>query len=237
MIEEKKRRPRRTKANLIDCINNAAEEQILKDGFSNVLVTDIIKRAKIEPIVFYNRFENLESFMSEFVKKYDYWFSDILNDFELQSTSEETLTKILQRLFQELNNDSVMLELLRWEVSNGNNITTRTAMLREVHILPLVKIYEELFKDKGIDIAALTALIIGGVYYLSLHKERSSFSGIDINSQEGITRIFNAINFFIEKIYEDDKLFQEKTAITNKLKEAGINDDIIQQCVWNNDLK
>ena len=80
MTEDKKRRPRRSKANLIECINNAAEDQIKKDGFSNVLVTDIIKRAKIEPAVFYNRFENLESFMSEFVKRYDYWFSDILKD-------------------------------------------------------------------------------------------------------------------------------------------------------------
>ena len=232
MIEEKKRRPRRTKANLIDCINNAAEEQILKDGFSNVLVTDIIKRAKIEPIVFYNRFENLESFMSEFVKKYDYWFSDILNDFELQSTSEETLTKILQRLFQELNNDSVMLELLRWEVSNGNNITTRTAMLREVHILPLVKIYEELFKDKGIDIAALTALIIGGLYYLSLHKDRSLFSGIDINTQEGMCRIQKAIQYFVKKIYEENKLHDDRKLIAYRLKEAGVSEDVIEQCVW-----
>ncbi len=232
MTEEKKRRPRRTKANLINCINNAAEEQIKKNGFSNVLVTDIIKRAKIEPIVFYNRFENLESFMSEFVKKYDYWFSDILKDFELESTNKGTLTKILQRLFQELNNDSVMLELLRWEVASSNNITTRTAMLREVHILPLVKEYDIHFKEKSIDIAALTALIIGGLYYLSLHKDRSPFSGIDINNENGSKRILNAIKYFVDKIYEEDKLYKEKTFIANKLKEAGISDDIIHQSVW-----
>ena len=47
-----------------------------------------------------------------------------------------------------------------------NNITF-LAMLREVHTLPLVKIYEEKFKD--IDISAISALIIGGIYYLNLH--------------------------------------------------------------------
>ena len=142
MTEDKKRRPRRSKANLIECINNAAEDQIKKDGFSNVLVTDIIKHAKIEPAVFYNRFENLESFMSEFVKRYDYWFSDILKDVNSQATNSDNLTAILQHLFQELNNDSIMLELLRWEVANNNSITTRTAMLREVHILPLFPVRE-----------------------------------------------------------------------------------------------
>lgn len=232
MTEDKKRRPRRSKANLIECINNAAEDQIKKDGFSNVLVTDIIKRAKIEPAVFYNRFENLESFMSEFVKRYDYWFSDILKDVNSQATNGDNLTAILQHLFQELNNDSIMLELLRWEVANNNNITTRTAMLREIHILPLVTEFEARFKEKDIDIAALTALIIGGLYYLSLHKDRSPFSGIDINNENGSKRILNAIKYFVDKIYEEDKLYKEKISIADKLKEAGISDDIIHQSVW-----
>lgn len=234
MTDGKKRRPRRTKASIIENINNAAIEQIKLNGFSNVLVTDIIKLAKIEPIVFYNHYENLEAFMSEFVKKYDYWFSDILKDIKHQATHKETLNKILQHLFQELNNDSIMLELLRWEVADNNNTTIRTAILRETHILPLVKSYEDHFKEKGIDIAALTALIIGGLYYLSLHKDRSSFSGIDITNQEGFKRIFNAIDFFVEKIYENDTIYNERISIANKLKEAGISDNIIHQCVWNN---
>lgn len=232
MAEEKKRRTRRTKANLTECINNAAEEQIKKDGFSNVLVTDIIKRAKIEPAVFYNRFENIESFMSEFVKNYDYWFSDVLKDLKNPTTSEKGMTEIFQRLIAELNKDSVMLELLRWEVAIGNSTTNRTAMLREIHIMPLVKNFEELFHDKGVDIAALTALIIGGLYYLSLHKDRSPFSGIDINTQEGLSRIQKAIQYFVKKIYDETQLHDDRKLIACRLKDAGISEDIIEQCVW-----
>lgn len=232
MIEKKKRRPRRTKANLIECINNVAEELIRKNGFSNILVTDIIKRAKIEPIVFYKRYNNLETFLSEFVKNYDYWFSDVLKDLKSPITSKDGMTEIFQRLLTELNNDSIMLELLRWEVTNGNNTTTRTAMLREVHITPLVKDFEVLFHDKGIDIAALTALIIGGVYYLSLHKDRSPFSGIDINTDEGRSRILKAIQYFVSRIYEEHKLHEDRKLIAYKLKEAGVSVDIIEQCVY-----
>ena len=232
MSENKKRRPRRTKTNLIECINNAAEEQIKKDGFSNILVTDIIKRAKIEPVVFYKRYNNLEAFLSEFVKNYDYWFSDVLKDLKSPVTSEDGMTEIFQRLLVELNKNSVMLELLRWEVAIGNSTTTRTAMLREIHIMPLVKDFEVLFHDKDVDIAALTALIIGGLYYLSLHKDRSPFSGIDINTQEGLSRIQKAIQYFVKKIYEENKLHEDRKLITNRLKEAGISDDVIEQCVW-----
>lgn len=232
MIEKKKRRPRRTKANLIECIKNAAEEQIKKDGFSNILVTDIIKRAKIEPVVFYKRYNNLETFLSEFVKNYDYWFSDVLKNLKSPLTNEDSMTEIFQRLLTELNNDSIMLELLRWEIANGNSTTNRTAMLREIHISPLVKDFETMFQNKGIDVAALTALIIGGMYYLSLHKDRSPFSGIDINTDEGMSRILKAIQYFVKKIYEEHKLHEDKKLIAYRLKEAGVSDDVIEQCVW-----
>ena len=230
MSEEKKRRPRRTKANLIECINNATEELIRKDGFSKILVTDIIKRAKIEPVVFYNRYNNLETFLSEFVKNYDYWFSDVLKNLKHPIMSKEGMTEIFQQLLLELNKDSIMLELLRWEVANGNSTTTRTAMLREIHIMPLVKDLEERFHDK--DIAALTALIIGVLYYLSLHKDRSSFSGIDINTENGMSRIQKAVEYFTDKIYEDNKLEEERKLMAVRLKEEGVSDEVIQKCIW-----
>lgn len=232
MAEEKKRRPRRTKANLAECINNAAEEQIRKDGFSNVLVTDIIKRAKIEPVVFYKRYSNLDAFFCEFVKNYDYWFSDVLKNLQHAPTSCEGMSEIFQKLLHELNRDSLMLELLRWEVATGNGTTIRTAMLREIHILPLVKDFEAVFRDTDVDIAALTALIIGGIYYLSLHKERSPISGIDINSEEGLSRISNAVRYFTEKIYDERKRHDDREDIARRMKEAGISDDIIRHCVW-----
>ena len=233
MSEEKKRRPRRTKADIINSINKAAEELIKKDGFSNSFVTDIIKLAKIEPAVFYNRYNNIESFFDEYVKNYDYWFSNILKKLQNSTISKDGLYEILQQLFTELNNDSVMLELLRWEIASDNSTTQRTAMLREVHILPLVKEYEKYFKEYNIDIAALTALTIGGIYYLSLHKDRSFFSGIDINTQNGMDRILNAVKYFTEKFFEEDKIKYNNTVIAQRLKDAGISEDIIQQCVWN----
>ena len=65
-------------------------------------------------------------------------------------------------------------------------------MLREMHTLPLVRTYEEKFKGTNIDIAAISALIIGGIYYLNLHRDRSLFSGIDIKKESGLKRIEDA---------------------------------------------
>ena len=74
---EKPTRYRRTKADITEDIRKAAVDQVMKRGFSLSLVTEIIKKAKIEPPVFYHRYKDLNEFYSEFVKGYDYWFSDI----------------------------------------------------------------------------------------------------------------------------------------------------------------
>ena len=69
MTEPKPRRQRRTKANIVAAIQQAAEDEILENGFTSSLVTGIIKRARIEPQVFYNRYRDLDEFYDAYVKK------------------------------------------------------------------------------------------------------------------------------------------------------------------------
>ena len=120
--EVKTRRPRRSKADIEEAINKAAVAQIKKKGFSLALVTDIVKRAKIEPIVFYNRYKNLDEFYDEFVKNYDYWLSDLVRDSMEEIGSEEGYSNILEKLLTNLMQEEIMTELLRWEIAEGNHM-------------------------------------------------------------------------------------------------------------------
>ena len=124
-----------------------------------------------------------------------------------------------------------MLELLRWEIAEGNETTVRTAMLREMHTLPLVNIYEEKFKDTGIDISAISSLIIGGIYYLNLHRERSKFSDIDLNTEQGQQRIEKALDTFGKMIFHFREQVNYKRVIAKRLKEKGISNEIIKECL------
>lgn len=202
MNEEKATRYRRTKATLTEDIRKAAVEEIMKRGFSASLVTGIIKRAKIEPPVFYHRYKDLEDFYSEFVKGYDYWFSDIANGAMTSSDDpKEQFVGLMDGLRKSLKEKSVGQELLRWEVAEGNNITKRTATLREMYTLPLTEKYKALFAGSGIDFVALASLMVGGLYYMSLHKERATFCGIDMTKEEDNERIGKAVRTFADIIF------------------------------------
>lgn len=95
-----------------------------------------------------------------------------------------------------------------------------------------MKKFEAKLESKGIDITALAALVSGGIHYLSLHKDRSTFYGIDINTAEGYERIERAIEFLVRKIYEEGDIQDEKKAIARRLREAGVDEEVIKRSVW-----
>lgn len=204
MVENGKRvRIRRTEATIIEDIRKAAVESVLKHGFSGSLVSEIIKKAKIEPVVFYKRYRNLEEFFSEFVKGYDYWFSDVAKKANKQETSYDQFIALIEGLQECMIEKSVMQELIRWEIAEDNEITNRTASIREMFTLPLVEKYNNIFKNSGIDFVAIATIIISGLYYLYLHKDRSTFCDIDMNTEEGRNRINQAIKFLVEPLFKN----------------------------------
>lgn len=205
----KRVRIRRTKATIIEDIRKAAVESVLKRGFSGSLVSEIIKKAKIEPVVFYNRYQNLEEFFSEFVKGYDYWFSDVAKEANKQETPHDQFIALIEGLQECMIEKSVMQELIRWEIAEGNDITKRTASIREMFTLPLAEKYDDLFKNSGIDFVAIATIIVSGLYYLYLHKDRSTFCNIDMNTEEGRNRVNQAIKFLSELLFSKRNIGKE----------------------------
>lgn len=205
----KRVRIRRTKATIIEDIRKAAVESVLKRGFSGSLVSEIIKKAKIEPVVFYNRYQNLEEFFSEFVKGYDYWFSDVAKEANKQETPHDQFIALIEGLQECMIEKSVMQELIRWEIAEGNDITKRTSSIREMFTLPLAEKYDNLFKNSGIDFVAIATIIISGLYYLYLHKDRSTFCNIDMNTEEGRNRVNQAIKFLSELLFSKRNMGKE----------------------------
>ena len=199
----KPRRPRRSKADIESAIQKAAISQIKRKGFARALVTDIVKRARIEPIVFYNRFKNLNEFYGSFVKRYDYWVSDLLHGFNSDITTPQGYAKALDSLVKALMGDGLMAELLRWEVAEGNEITERTAKLREIDFNSMLEKLGKNATPTQNDVMTISAIIVAGIYFLVLHKDRSHFAGIDLNTPEGRDRLSNAFQQIAKMVYAD----------------------------------
>lgn len=198
----KNKRKRRTKEEVVQNIMSAANNIIAEKGFLGLTATGLMKDSDIEPVQFYKRYSDLAEFIDDYVKKYDYWFSDTT---KLQVDGEnyrEEYKQVLSNLFLSLLDNKVMQQLLSWELSVNNETSRRTAGMRELHTLPLAERFDKIFEKSDVDIVALSSLIIGGIYYLTLHKNLANFSGIDVNTESGRERILKTIRFLGDLFFE-----------------------------------
>lgn len=229
--ETKVRRPRRTKADIEAAIHKAAVAQIKRDGFAGALVTDIVKRARIEPIVFYNRFKNLDEFFDTFVKRYDYWLSDLAHNNHIDLATPDGYARAMQALLDAMLGDEIMTELMRWEIADGNAITDRTAKVREVDFNSTIERCTEIPFSNDDDATTIGILVMAGIFFMILHKDRSTFAGIDLNTSEGQHRLHKAFSRLATMLYRHDSTEIPAARIGECLRDEGLSDEAIARCL------
>jgi AcrR family transcriptional regulator len=228
---EKNRRIRRTKITIERDVLNAVSSLIEEVGFANVTLTGVAQRAQIEAAVFYRRYANLEELFDQYTRKYDYWLGNLAELMPTDLSHEDSFKWILRNLIIALYKNKGMQELLIWELSDDNPVTRRTASLRELVNEPLIRLLEHCFKDSGIDINVITAMMISGIYYLILHRKRSKFCDIDFSTKKGRVRLEEAIDQLATILFAELKRQIKMQHIADRLRAEGVSESIINKCL------
>ena len=194
-------------------------------------LTGVAQRAQIEPTVFYRRYANLEELFERYTHKYDYWLGNLAETMPANQSDEDAFKWVIRNLTISLYKNKGMQELLRWELSTDNSITRRTTSLRELVNIPLIRLLEFRFKDSGIDMNVITALIISGVYYLVLNQNLSKFCDVDFSSKKGKLRLEDGVEQLASILFAELKQKQELLNIANKLKAEGVSESVINKCL------
>lgn len=97
-----------------------------------------------------------------------------------------------------------MQKIIHWELSGAKDVLRTIADRREETGEEILSVIAPGFENIDVDIRARLALLVGGIYYLTLHAKGngSTFCGIDINEEEGKERIANAVRNLIFEAYE-----------------------------------
>ncbi len=230
--EKKPRRNRRTKVTLEQDIERAAKEVIEEVGFEKTTILAISQRAQMETSVFYKRYPDLESLFDKFVRTYDYWMNDIAHIDTKNNSGVENFQNLLLALVDSVNDNTIMQKLLIWELESDNRITRRTANNRELNSAEMLDYFMDQFKDCRADFRYIGSLFTAGIYYLILHKKRSTFSTIDFNKKESINGLKENLKYIIEKIYsvpdkDVDSPSQEMIKVIKNLDKNGVSCETI----------
>lgn len=203
----------KTKRRLIATVGKVLQ----KYTYSGLTITNIAKESGLNPKLIYLYFGNLDGLIEAYILEKDFWSTKLKTQIaELaesqQPINAEDTNDLFQAQFDSFLKDKSMQRIIHWEMGVKNKLLRKIADDREeVGKNALDQLATE-FKDTGVDIQATLAIILGGIYYLTLHGKNngSTVGDIDINEDEGRERIEKTIERLIFRDFKDAKIPKKK---------------------------
>ena len=197
-------RKRRSSAEIAQLIDKATEDIVREKGFGGLSIQEVCDRAEIEPALFYRRYpEGFAFYVEKFIRDHDFWFSHY-EEFPIErlNRSPEDLTQILLSLWTQIVEDGLLGSLLRLELQDSPlDAAVEIAKEREIQTEDLVNFFAKASESPDI-LRVQLAILTAGVQYLALHKDVSTFCGIDfarISRQDFETALLKMANGIVKK--------------------------------------
>lgn len=220
-MEQKSKR--RTNIQLEQDMMSAIEDLVSEKGFSDIPLLEFINRAHIDPNVFYRRYKTLDDIYGMLAKRYDFWINDSIDISDLQRLGDKAfLSNVIKKLHNTLLENPIMQKLLLWELTEVNETTKHSAQFRDTMNANLVLYYKRIFDEVNIDIAAIAAILVGGTYYLTLHRGIATFCLIDFNSEQGRKQLDAAIDAVTELLFLHIEQTNKQIAMAKEMVKDGI---------------
>ncbi len=199
------RNKERTKENLI----NALGEILKKDGFSGLSISRVAEEAKVDRRLIYDYFGSLEGLVKEYLNTNDYWKINQEEVGDIVETSKVDAGKtlaynVLENQFDSLINNEEMRRIITWGLSEKLPILKELDLKREdIGNQVLSEVFDGHFESSDKNFRAIYALLMGGVYYLTLHAkmQENPFCGIDLQQPSGQEEIKKALKQLIDLAY------------------------------------
>lgn len=189
---------------------DAVGEILRTDGFESLNIANIARAAGVHRKLIYVYFESLDKLIATYIENTDYWeaFSDSLKELlaiNKKDYGQQIATFIPQLQFEYLLNSREVQKIILWELFEKNDILRKKSLKREKIVSAIFRVSDPLFNPAGIDFKAIQALIVGGIYYLTLQSVSSGspFFGIDINKNLDKIRVNKAIEYLVNLVYKD----------------------------------
>ena len=161
----------------------------------------VAKESRTDIAVLTRRFTDDDGLIKAYTSKFDYFLNDILGSVDVNEGSvRDYFHKMATSLVTALHHNKEMQEIMLWELRYNNKLTRKSARSREDTLQEIMPdISSKIRLDMGVNPQALLAVLVGGLYYLILRGNRSTFCGIEWDSKKGRELLINSLLDIIDK--------------------------------------
>ena len=193
----KKRDRERTKGKILKAVGEVIEQF----GTEKVGVNLIARTAGVNKVLIYRYFDSVDGLMEQYVKSGEYASTagdDYIDNIEPIAPADrgKAMTDLMLTFLKDLRDRKATRDLLRWEIGTGKSMLSDTR--NDVANRLLMKIGD---LPNFADTRALMAFVTAGIYYMTMAADfRGTMMEIDLNSDEGWSRIENVIGKIISDV-------------------------------------
>lgn len=191
----------------------AVGDILREEGYTGLGVNKVAARAGVSKILIYRYFDSMNNLLKRYVQEKDYWLPlfDQLKESELPREHELPVfyTSVLQEQFRFFFQEREMQALILWQLSQRHPLMRHISDIREAEGGKLLALADHRFRHGVVSFKAVTAILVEGIYGLTLHAHanKSTVCGIDINNDRDRDIIMETISQIINWAFEAaDKL-------------------------------
>jgi AcrR family transcriptional regulator len=167
---------------------------LARDGFSKLGVNAVAQEARTDKTLIYRYFGGFGDLLEAYAESASFWptveemAGGPLEELAALSIAAR-VERVVHHYVRELRTRPLTQEILAWELSERNEVTSRLEGVRERRGLSLIKaLATDLSSD--VDLPAIASIFAGGVHYLLLRARRiRMFNGIDLRTDDGWRRL------------------------------------------------
>ena len=195
---------RRTEKEIEQDVMRAIATIISEKGISSVTIKEVSNLSKTDVIVLERRFKNDEGLIKAYTSQFDYFLNDNIainpNDYK---NAEVFFMNLIEKFIDAIYKNKDMQSIMVWEMYENSSLTQKSARKREVTLKEFLPSFTKQINNEKISPRALFAVLTGGLYYVLLRGNRSTFCGLDFNTKSGrkllAETIFKIVRQFINE--------------------------------------
>lgn len=163
---------------------------LAEEGHTALGLNKIAWKAGVSKPMIYRYFGGLNGLLKAYIERRDSWlpcFEQL--DLPAEPTAEELqrcLTRLLQDQFRALYQNREMQKLVLWQISGYEALMRGACEAREREGARLLQLADAHFRDSGISLKSVMALLVGGMYVNVLHASAGAgpMAGVDIRNEK-----------------------------------------------------
>jgi hypothetical protein len=197
------RKKRRTTQQVKDDILQAVGDVLAKYGASKLGVEAVAAAAGMDKAMLYRHYKDFNDLLKNYIDQEDFWLKFLDEDFHIEGKSNlaHSVSKMFEGLLMELLKNKKFQELIIWEFADKSQLMKDVAQRREEMAHDILTDVQKYFPYKSVSSNNIMAIISAGIYYLTLHKDISTFCTIDLNNLDHQKDFLADLNWLIDKVF------------------------------------